>query len=79
MDQLGKTKIRHTDIFDKDIATHVVTGVVYGQEAYFVFERQMTESEKADDVNGNMEGVLKVFPSFAIEGIPQVHIHRSNM
>ena len=37
MDHLGN--FEYEDVFDKDIATHVVTGIVYGADAFLVFTR----------------------------------------
>ncbi|CAG0892011.1 unnamed protein product [Darwinula stevensoni] len=46
MEQLRTEGIDHPDVFNKDIATHVVTGIQYGADAFFVFDRQITFEEK---------------------------------
>ena len=53
MDQLGK--IEFTEVFDKDMATHVVTGVIYGSDAFFVFEQIVSKDKDLKKVQENIE------------------------
>ena len=62
MEQLGKSKIQHPDVFEKQTATHVVTGVLFGAEAFFIFDREVTSNENRHNVVGNMEVVVKAIP-----------------
>ncbi|KAK8378025.1 hypothetical protein O3P69_018749 [Scylla paramamosain] len=36
MEQLGQGKIEHPEVFDHGTATHVVTSIVYGAQAFFI-------------------------------------------
>ena len=53
MDQLGN--FEYTDVFGKDIATHVVTGIVYGADAFFVFDREVGENEDMKKIHGDLK------------------------
>ena len=61
MSHLGKFEYPH--VFDDDIATHVVTGVLYGADAIFVFDRQVESIEKLQQVHGNLEAMISPLPS----------------
>ena len=61
MSQLGK--FEYPRVFEDDIATHVVTGVQYGADAVFVFDRQVDSTEKFYQVHGNLEAMISVLPS----------------
>ena len=69
MDQLGN--FEYKDVFDKDIATHVVTAMVYGVDAFFVFDREVSEEEDIKKIHGNLKvkiGGLPGLKNLAIEG-----------
>ncbi|KAF5900183.1 calponin homology domain-containing protein DDB_G0272472-like isoform X3, partial [Clarias magur] len=67
MNHLAHERMDHHEVFDYDIATHVVTAVRYGADAYFVFDRQVNEFEKeiskGGEVKINHEQLKKVFVS----------------
>ena len=76
MDQLGH--FEYTDAFDKDIATHVVTGVVYGADAFFVFDREVKEDEDIKKIHGSLKvkiGGLPGLKNLAIGGEGSVDIN----
>lgn len=56
MNHLAQKKMDHHDVFDHDVATHVVTAVLYGADAYFLFDRMVNSSEETKKT----EGALKV-------------------
>ncbi|XP_064106887.1 stonustoxin subunit alpha-like [Macrobrachium nipponense] len=56
MEQLGKGEIDHPEVFDHGTATHVVTGITYGGNAFFVFERDLS----SNSLDRNVEGYLHV-------------------
>ncbi|XP_063814157.1 neoverrucotoxin subunit beta-like [Pseudophryne corroboree] len=70
MDHLGIQNMTYHGVFDKGTATHVVTGILYGAQAFFIFDRELSES----DIQGNLEiqGHFKVMirkvPSFTTKG-----------
>ena len=60
MEHLGN--IEHTNVFSKKIATHVVVGILYGADAFFVFDRKFKDGESKRTVNGNMQVLIKSLP-----------------
>ncbi|KAK8720265.1 hypothetical protein OTU49_013464 [Cherax quadricarinatus] len=72
MEQLGKGKVQHPDVFDHGTATHVVTGIVYGAHAFFVFERDRSSSSRDEEVCGTLEGLVKLIPTCSIDGKGQI-------
>ncbi|XP_026171815.1 neoverrucotoxin subunit alpha-like [Mastacembelus armatus] len=67
---------RNTDQINhvKGLATHVVTGILYGANAFFVFDSEKLDTSSIQDVQGNMEAVIKKIPSFSIEGEANVKL-----
>nr|XP_046234236.1 neoverrucotoxin subunit beta-like [Scatophagus argus]XP_046234238.1 neoverrucotoxin subunit beta-like [Scatophagus argus] len=59
---------RQISIIEKGSATHVVTGILYGANAFFVFDSEKLEASSVQDIQGSMEAVIKKIPSFSIEG-----------
>ncbi|MBN3296874.1 STXB protein, partial [Amia calva] len=55
MDHLAKENITHKKVFEEDTATHVVTAVLYGAEAYFVFDREVSADENKQEVEGELK------------------------
>jgi hypothetical protein len=68
MAHLGKGNIKHTDVFDKGDATHVVTGIMYGANAFFVFDRTVSESDSNRNVDGELHAMVKKIPCIEIDG-----------
>ncbi|XP_056246295.1 uncharacterized protein LOC130178251 [Seriola aureovittata] len=68
MSHLGRGNVKHPYVFDKGIATHVVTGILYGAQAFFVFDREVSEKEDHQDIQGNLKVMIKKIPLLAIEG-----------
>uniref|UniRef100_A0A673BGB0 Fibronectin type-III domain-containing protein n=2 Tax=Sphaeramia orbicularis TaxID=375764 RepID=A0A673BGB0_9TELE len=68
MNHLGRGNVKHPYVFDKGIATHVVTGILYGAQAFFVFDREVSENEKHQDIQGNLKVMIKKIPFVSIEG-----------
>ncbi|XP_043085137.1 neoverrucotoxin subunit beta-like [Puntigrus tetrazona] len=66
MTQLGK--IIYAQVFDQKTATHVVTAVLYGAHAFMVFERSFAENENKQDIEGELNVMVKKIPGFCIEG-----------
>ena len=60
MEQIGS--IQYPKVLDDNTATHVVTGISYGTDAFFVFDRSLTESEKINKIKGSMEVAIKNIP-----------------
>ena len=79
MEQLAVSNIQHPDVFDKGIATHVVTGILYGAEAFFVFDRDLTHSDNYRNVHGKMEVLVKALPGISdIKGSANIDINHKD-
>ncbi|KAK8735621.1 hypothetical protein OTU49_005472 [Cherax quadricarinatus] len=74
MEQLGKGKVQHQDVFDNGIATHVVTGVEYGAQAFFIFERECSSFSLDKQSSGELQGMLKLIKEIPIDGKGQMDI-----
>ncbi|XP_069775792.1 uncharacterized protein [Narcine bancroftii] len=68
MSHLGKQNITYPSVFDEGSATHVVTAVLYGAHAFFVFDQMTSSMENLRDIQGNMEAMVKCLPMIAIQG-----------
>ncbi|XP_078075282.1 neoverrucotoxin subunit alpha-like [Mustelus asterias] len=68
MSHLGRQNVTYPDVFDQGIATHVVTAVLYGAQAFFVFDQEIPSTENLQDIQGNLEGMIKNIPKIAIDG-----------
>ncbi|XP_037643291.1 uncharacterized protein LOC119498440 isoform X1 [Sebastes umbrosus] len=68
MNHLGRGNMKHGEVFDKGLATHVVTGILYGAQAFFVFDREVSEKEDHQDIQGNLKVMIKKIPCFDIKG-----------
>ncbi|MGH0151307.1 UNVERIFIED_CONTAM: hypothetical protein FKN15_034086 [Acipenser sinensis] len=66
MSQLGK--ITYPQVFEQKTATHVITAVLYGAEAFFVFDLSASKDENKQDIEGTLHVMVKKIPSLSIEG-----------
>ncbi|XP_070783219.1 neoverrucotoxin subunit alpha-like [Enoplosus armatus] len=64
----GTVKVQQTAITDKGLATHVVTGILYGANAFFVFDSGKLEDSNLEDIEGKMEVAIRKIPTISIEG-----------
>ncbi|XP_066566441.1 stonustoxin subunit alpha [Amia ocellicauda] len=58
MTDLAKRKVSSPRVFKEGTATHVVTAVLYGAEAYCVFGREVSAEENKKDVEGELKLAL---------------------
>ncbi|XP_034052671.1 stonustoxin subunit beta-like [Gymnodraco acuticeps] len=68
MTQLKAMSQQQTDLIKNGWATHVVTGIVYGANAFFVFDSEKLEASEVQDIQGSMHAVIKKIPALDIEG-----------
>ncbi|XP_072898041.1 uncharacterized protein [Hemitrygon akajei] len=68
MSHLGRQNITYPSVFDEGSATHVITAVLYGAQAFFVFDQMVSSAEKLQDIQGNMETTIRRLLKIAIEG-----------
>ncbi|XP_014835529.1 PREDICTED: neoverrucotoxin subunit beta-like, partial [Poecilia mexicana] len=59
MEHLGQNNLKHKEQVEGTPATHVVTAVLYGAQAFFVFEQEASQSENDQDIQ--IEGKAKLF------------------
>ncbi|KAJ8362849.1 hypothetical protein SKAU_G00116800 [Synaphobranchus kaupii] len=70
MTQLGH--VTYPDVFDQKIATHVVTAVLYGAEAFMVFDQMALNENDKQDIQGEMHVMIKKIPEVEISGSGKV-------
>ncbi|XP_071504496.1 uncharacterized protein [Diadema antillarum] len=68
MKHLGRHNVQHPYVFDQGIGTHVVTGILYGAQAFFVFDRYLKNDESDQHVHGHVNAIIKKIPSFSMKG-----------
>ncbi len=68
MTNLGSKHVEYSDLFDNVEATHVVIGILYGANAFFVFDSDKVDSSNVQEIQGSMEAVIKKIPSVEISG-----------
>lgn len=68
MEQLATSNIQYPDnVFKEDAqATHVVTAVLYGADAFFLFDREVEINENHRSVHGKMQALIKAIPNFPL-------------
>ncbi|XP_016314348.1 verrucotoxin subunit beta-like [Sinocyclocheilus anshuiensis] len=59
MNHLASRNIAHSEVFDNDTATHVVTAVLYGADACFVFDREVSSDEDKSTVEGEVKAAFE--------------------
>ncbi|XP_068939395.1 stonustoxin subunit alpha-like isoform X2 [Petaurus breviceps papuanus] len=62
MNHLGYQNISYHDVFDNGTATHVVTAVLYGAQAFFVFDQKVSTNENVKDIEGSLKAEVKKIP-----------------
>ncbi|XP_026108830.1 stonustoxin subunit alpha-like [Carassius auratus] len=72
MSQLGH--FTYPKVFELKIATHVVTAVLYGAQASMVFDRTLSEEENKQQIEGNLNVMVKSISSYSIEGKGSVNM-----
>ncbi|XP_039512846.1 verrucotoxin subunit beta-like [Pimephales promelas] len=77
MTHLGK--ITYPQVFDQKTATHVVTAVLYGAQAVMVFDRTFSEEEDKQEIEGELDVMVKKIPKFSIEGQGAVNMTDAQM
>ncbi|CAM4599140.1 unnamed protein product [Lepidochelys kempii] len=77
MNHLGPENVSYPAVFDQGTATHVVTAVLYGAQAFFVFDREVSSSENVREIEGKLQIAIKKIPMFSIEGEGAVKMDES--
>ncbi|KAK2854359.1 hypothetical protein Q5P01_007020 [Channa striata] len=79
MDHLGADNVKHTNVLQKGVATHVVTAVLYGAKAFFVFDREVSKDEDIKTISGQLEIAVKNLPSISIQGKGCINLEEKNI
>ncbi|CAB1316910.1 unnamed protein product [Coregonus sp. 'balchen'] len=67
MDHLGAGNVKHCNVLQEGSATHVVTALLYGAQAFFVFDQEVSSGENHQDIQGNLQVIIKKIPQISIE------------
>ncbi|XP_056311279.1 neoverrucotoxin subunit beta-like isoform X2 [Danio aesculapii] len=60
--------ITYPQVFEQKTATHVITAVLYGAQAFMVFDRTLSTDENIQEIEGELNVMVKKIPDFSIEG-----------
>ncbi|RXN19682.1 neoverrucotoxin subunit beta-like protein [Labeo rohita] len=66
MSHLGE--ITYPQVFSQKTATHVVMAVLYGVQAFMVFDRTFSEEKDEQKIEGELDVMVRKIPKFSIEG-----------
>ncbi|XP_073725088.1 cytolytic toxin-alpha-like [Misgurnus anguillicaudatus] len=68
MNHLASENIAHHEVIDHDTATHVVTAVLYGADACFLFDREVSSDEDKTKVEGEVKAVFEKLKVITVDG-----------
>ncbi|XP_062415038.1 neoverrucotoxin subunit alpha-like [Pungitius pungitius] len=71
LEQLSMTDLmtlepQQKDVIIKSSATHIVTGILYGANAFFVFDSERLDSSSVGEIGGSMKAIIRKIPSITI-------------
>ena len=67
MTNLAPGQASHPNVFEDDIATHVVTAILYGAGAYFVFDRESSSEDDRKQVEGEANLTYNKLKSLTVD------------
>ncbi|XP_063003633.1 uncharacterized protein LOC134413381 [Elgaria multicarinata webbii] len=67
MSHLGIQNVSYPAVFEHGTATHVVTAILYGAQAFFVFDREVFSSETVQKIERNIKVLIGKIISFTGE------------
>ena len=65
MEHLGRGKVEHPEVCDQHNATDVVVGILYGANAFLIFDQEVSKDESLKEVHGSMELLVKSLPGIS--------------
>ncbi|XP_056599267.1 uncharacterized protein LOC130417618 [Triplophysa dalaica] len=68
MEHLGAGNFKHCNVFEEGSATHVVTALLYGAQAFFIFDHEVSSDDNYQDIQGDLQASIKKIPLISIEG-----------
>ncbi|KAM8981209.1 stonustoxin subunit alpha-like [Sarcophilus harrisii] len=67
MSHLGDENISYHDVFDNGTATHVVTAVLYGAQAFFVFDQKVSSNKNVKESEGMLKAAITKIPLVSVQ------------
>lgn len=61
-------EVKHPEIFERNEATHVVTAVLYGAEAFMVFDQMASDYEERKVIKGSLKAMIDKIPLLQLSG-----------
>ncbi|XP_041963264.1 stonustoxin subunit alpha-like [Alosa sapidissima] len=61
-------EIKHPEIFERNEATHVVTAVLYGAEAFMVFDQMASDYQEKKEIKGTLKAMINKIPLLQLSG-----------
>ncbi|XP_067308780.1 uncharacterized protein [Pseudorasbora parva] len=68
MEHLGAGNVKHCNVFQEGSATHVVTALLYGAQAFFIFDQEVSSNENHQEIKGTLQASIKKIPLISVEG-----------
>jgi hypothetical protein len=66
MDHLSQDGIKYKEALGQQTATHVVTGITYGADAFFIFDQKLSTVENRTEIRGDLKAVINKIPKIDI-------------
>ncbi|XP_039220481.1 uncharacterized protein LOC120317723 [Crotalus tigris] len=73
MSHLGIRNVSHPEVFEHGTATHVVTAILYGAQAFFVFDQDVSSTEMIKNIQGSLQVTIK--KEISITGAAEVKLN----
>uniref|UniRef100_A0AAY4BKH9 B30.2/SPRY domain-containing protein n=1 Tax=Denticeps clupeoides TaxID=299321 RepID=A0AAY4BKH9_9TELE len=67
--------VKYPEVFNQMEATHVVVGILYGAEAFMVFEDTAADESEKQEIHGNLSVMIKKIPGIEISGEGKVEMN----
>ncbi|XP_074123659.1 stonustoxin subunit alpha-like [Sminthopsis crassicaudata] len=67
MSHLGDENISYHDVFYNGTATHVVTAVLYGAQAFFVFDQKVSSNKNVKESEGMLKAAITKIPLVSVQ------------
>ncbi|XP_076135209.1 verrucotoxin subunit beta-like [Alosa pseudoharengus] len=68
----------NTEVFDGTDATHVVSGVLYGADAFMEFQQTARDYSERQEVEGNLNAMINKIPTLAISGEASLRLNSAD-
>ncbi|KAM4687837.1 neoverrucotoxin subunit alpha-like [Discoglossus pictus] len=78
MHHLGSQNLSYPDVIEHGTATHVVTSVLYGAQAFFVFDQEVSSTDDIQKIQGQLEAMVTQIPKVALGGGASAEVLKGN-